>query len=153
MGKFRKGGFLPLIYWKNFPIPTFSHVTCKQNTRTYKHVQYMLILHIYIMRPRKCSTEKDFKREVSAGTVMWRAYRSDSRRLLKIYVYESFLFTLYRIFGCTLCSQCSVTLEPFSTYFLTTKCASTSDCPSKNRRKKIAFRTNNDVGVLHVATL
>lgn len=35
-----------------------------------------------------------------------------------------------------MCSQCSVTDDPLSTYFLTTKRTSTSDCPSKNREKE-----------------
>lgn len=43
--------------------------------------------------------------------------------------------TLYNIFDGTLCSHCNVTLEPFSTYFLTTKRTSTSDCPSANRNR------------------
>lgn len=36
--------------------------------------------------------------------------------------------TLYNFSGATLVSHCSVTLEPFSTYLRSTKCASTSDC-------------------------
>lgn len=41
------------------------------------------------------------------------------------------IFTLYKIFGGTLCSHCNVTLVPFSTYFLTTRRTSTSVCPSE----------------------
>lgn len=46
------------------------------------------------------------------------------------------MLTLYKIFGSTLCSQYSVTLAPFSTYFLTTKRASISEYPSKKRKNR-----------------
>lgn len=50
-----------------------------------------------------------------------------SKNLLPLFLSHD---TLYNIAGITLCLQCSVKLEPFSTYRLAINSTSTSDCPS-----------------------
>lgn len=112
-----------------FPLLSFVFAEQKQSAELSWRVKWPCITTFRSFMIYECN----YRAVISSSFSLFFCIFTSHRRIWSSR--HKYQHTLYNIFDGTLCSHCNVTLEPFSTYFLTTKRTSTSDCPSANRNR------------------